>query len=405
MRVPSIRGIAIRKLGLVLVCSTLVAADLEPLRQLTQDKRFFVLRRELQNSGASSSATLFYRGVVASRFGREEEGVGLLREFLATNPAPELARQAQQEIAAACVRMGRYGEAMRSSPDADPLIASLRDVPPESVENVPGRSIQATRNRLGSWDVPVQVNGVDTQLIFDTGANFSAVSESEARRLGLSIRGSHATVAGVTENKNPVRLACADLLMGGAHIRNVVFLVFTDKAMYLAPLRLRMRGFLGLPAIRALGRVGISRDGTVRIHPPAVAVDGPKEEPNLFFDSLNPVVEVSHGEHRLQLVVDTGAFSSEFYPSFRAALSSEEVSGMKHARQKEAGVGRKIVSRKIEQLPELWVDVLRRRLNIKQANFVPVSDSGRRYWDGWMGIDALSVGFLLDFQAMRFTID
>ncbi len=405
MRVPSIHAIAIRKLGLLLVCSTLVAADLEPLRQLTQDKRFFELRRELPHSGASTSETLFYRGVVASRFGREEEGVGLLREFLATNPAPELARQAQQEISAACVRMGWYAEAMRSSPDADPLIASLRDVPPESVENLEERSIQAARNRLSSWDVPVQVNGVGTQLVFDTGANFSAVSESEARRLGLSIRDSQATVAGVTENNNPVRVACADLVMGGAHIRNVVFLVFTDRAMYLAPLHLRMRGFLGLSAIRALGRVGISRDGTVRIHPPEAAVDGPGEEPNLFFDSLNPVVEVSHGGRRLQLVVDTGAFSSEFYPSFRAALSSEELSGMKPARQKEAGVGRKIVSRKIEQLPELWVDVLSRRLNMKQANFVPVSDADRRYWDGWMGIDALGVGFLLDFEAMRFTID
>jgi hypothetical protein len=61
--------------------------------------------------------------------------------------------------------------------------------------------------------------------------------------------------------------------------------------------------------------------------------------PNLFFDSLNPVVELSHGERRLQ------------------------------------------------------------------SNFTPVSDSGKRYWDGWMGIDALGGGFLLDFQAMRFTVD
>ena len=291
MRVPSIRGIAIRKLGLVLVCSTLVAADLEPLRQLTQDKRFFVLRRELQNSGASSSATLFYRGVVASRFGREEEGVGLLREFLATNPAPELARQAQQEIAAACVRMGWYGEAMRSSPDADPLIASLRDVPPESVENVEGRSIQAARNRLGSWDVPVQVNGVDTQLIFDTGANFSAVSESEARRLGLSIRDSQATVAGVTENKNPVRVACADLAMGGAHIRNVVFLVFTDRAMYCCCICECAASSGASGHSRAWPGWDLARWHGSHPPRPEPAVDGPGEEPNLFFDSLNPVVE------------------------------------------------------------------------------------------------------------------
>jgi len=127
--------------------------------------------------------------------------------------------------------------------------------------------------------------------------------------------------------------------------------------------------------------------------------------PNLFFDSLNPVVELSHGERRLQLFLDTGAFSSEFYPSFRGALSSEEISKMKGARQKKAGVGQTIVDRKIEQLPELWVVVLLRPLNIKKANFTPVSDSGKAYLDGWMGIDATRGGFLLDFHAMRFTVD
>jgi clan AA aspartic protease (TIGR02281 family) len=392
-------------LNLLLVGSTLAAEDLEPLRQLLQDKRFFELRRELQHSRASASETLFYRGVVASRFGREQEGIGLLQQFLATNPAPDLARQAQQEISSGWVRLGRYGEAIRNSPEGDPLVASFREVPPGSVEILEGPSIKATRNRLGTWDVPVRVNGVSSRLIFDTGANFSALGESEARRMGLSIRNSPATVAGATGNDNPIRVATADVVLGRAHIRNVVFLVFADSAMYLAPLRLQMRGFLGLPAIRALDRVGISRDGTVRIHPPQAAAAGLKEEPNLFFDSLNPVVELSHGERRLRLVVDTGAFSSEFYPSFRDALSSEEMSKMKRVRQREAGVGGTIVDRKIEQLPELRVDVFRRQMVIKKANFTPVLDAAKRYWDGLMGIDALRGGFLLDFQAMRFTID
>jgi hypothetical protein len=63
------------------------------------------------------------------------------------------------------------------------------------------------------------------------------------------------------------------------------------------------------------------------------------------------------------------------------------------------------LDRKIEQLPELSVVVLLRRLNIRTANFTPVSDSDKGYWDGWMEIDAMRGGFLLDFQAMRFTVD
>ena len=74
MRLISIGGIGPRAIQLLLICFTLAAADLEPLRQLTQDKRFFELRREL-HFAAGASETLFYRGVVACRFGRENDGL------------------------------------------------------------------------------------------------------------------------------------------------------------------------------------------------------------------------------------------------------------------------------------------------------------------------------------------
>ena len=352
MQKRSIGRIALWKLCLLLICSTLSAGDLDELRQLTQDKRFFELRRTLQQSGWVASETLFYRGVVASRFGHEEEGIGLLQEFLATNPAPDVSREAQQEISSAFVRLGRYDEAVRNSPDPDPLIVSLRDVPPEAVEFVDAPPVKATRNRLGSWNVSVQINGVDSQWIFDTGANFSAIGESEARRMGLTIRDSQATVAGATVNDNAVRVTSADIRLGSARIRNVVFLVFADKAMYLAPIQLQLHGFLGLPAIRALERVGISRDGTVRIRPlESVAANG-KQEPNLFFDSQNPVIELSLGERRMQLLADTGAFTSEFYPSFRSALSPEEIPKMTQVGQKVTGVGGTIVDRRIDHFAD-----------------------------------------------------
>jgi hypothetical protein len=188
-----------------------------------------------------------------------------------------------------------------------------------------------------------------------------------------------------------------------ARIHNVVVLVFADKAMYLAQVRLQLRGFLGLPAIRALDRVGISRDGTVRIRPPESAGATEKQEPNLFFDSQNPVIELSRGEYRLQFLADTGAFASAFYPSFRNALRPGEILKMKRVRQKVTGGGT-IVDRRIDQLPELSIDVLGRRLNIGKANFTP-ADDGKQYWDGWMGIDVMRNGFLLDFQTMRFSVE
>jgi len=55
--------IAIRKIWLLLICFTLPCADFDPPRQLTQDKHFFALRRELQGARSAASGILFYRGV------------------------------------------------------------------------------------------------------------------------------------------------------------------------------------------------------------------------------------------------------------------------------------------------------------------------------------------------------
>jgi hypothetical protein len=60
----------------LLWCSGLVAADIRRLQQLAGKNRFFELRRDLQQPGWNAAGTLFYRAVIASRFGRET-GLGV----------------------------------------------------------------------------------------------------------------------------------------------------------------------------------------------------------------------------------------------------------------------------------------------------------------------------------------
>ena len=106
-----------------------------------------------------------------------------------------------------------------------------------------GAPIEAKHTPLGSWAVPVEVNGRRGDWVFDTGANLSAISESEANRMELATRETNAYVRGSTEKKNPLRLAVArDLRFGSARLSNVVFLVFSDKALYVGPLKCRVRG-------------------------------------------------------------------------------------------------------------------------------------------------------------------
>ncbi len=406
-------------LGLI-CCLSLTAADVAQLRQLQEKSRFFQLREALQRPGWNNSETLFYVALVESRFGQDTSAIKDLRKFLATPGDPVQQRKAYEGLASALVRVGRYGdsahalaEALLLTPfddidradneNARALYESLADVAPQTIEFGEEVPTQASFNPLGSWDVPVEVNGHQGAWIFDTGANLSTVSESEAAKMGLPPRETSTYVKGSSDKKNPLRLAVArDLRVGSAHLGNVVFFVISDQAMYIAPLKYQMRGILGQPVLRALGCVAVSAKGVVRIETKeAVAA----KEPNLFLDGWDLIVEVRHGDRRLQMFLDTGANATSINPSFRDALIPDEIASLKGKRDKTGGAGG-VVSRKTEVIPTLRLEILGRTAELTGVSLLLKQPAGdTNYRDEVLGMDGLAAGFTLDFRTMELRHD
>ena len=409
----------IRILTGLLVFAALAAGDVARLHELAETRRFFLLREALQQPGGNEAEILLYRGMVESRFGQEPKGIDDLTRFLASRPSPDRRRTAYEELAAALTRQGRYREAGRNLTEAlrltppgggtdtantKDVYAALAGIPPQSVafgEDVPDVPARATFNELGSWDVPVDVNGRQGQWIFDTGANWSTLSAGEAERLGLQTRKSHAYVRGSTGKTNALRLAVAsDLQFGRAHLKDVIFLVLSDDALFVAPLKYQIRGILGLPVLRALGRVGIAANGDLRIEPGGTA----KGTPNLFFDGLAPIVEVRHGDSRLQMLLDSGANASFLYRSFRSALTNDEVAGLTTKDEQTGGAGG-IIVRRTEVVPSLRLLLSGGPVDLSNVSLLTTDPEGdARYRDGVLGADALRAGFTLDFHAMQLTL-
>ena len=401
-------------------CLSLAAGDVAELHRLHEKNLMFQLRETLQQPGWNDSETRFYRAVVEARFGHEAAAIEQLRKFVAAGPNQDLERRAYEELGSALTRIGRYGEAARAwaealrlIPRGDPdradtentraLYESLGNVPPQTIQFDPEVQIEATHSVVGDWDVPVEVNGRRGEWIFDTGANQSTLTESEAARMGLSIRDASVYVQGSTEKKNALRLAVApELRFGGARISNVVFLVLSDEALYIKPLKYQIRGILGIPVLRALGSVGISAAGMVRMDTKMTAKPG---EPNMFFDGLSPIVEARHAGQRLAMLLDTGANKSTAYPSLRASLSPGELSALKIKQDTSGGAGG-ITQRTINLIPALGLEILDRTAALTNLALLlkqPTGDGSNR--DGVLGMDALMGGFTLDFRSMQFRLD
>jgi predicted aspartyl protease len=403
----------------VLLCGCLLGGDVSELLHLEETGRIFELRRALEQSNSDGTPISFFRAVVAGRLGHEAEAVAELRQFLATHPNTQLQRWAYQEMASDLERLGRYAEAAQAWAEALPLIPrddydradtentealddAIRDVPPETVEPGEASIVQARHNGVGSWDVPVEVNGQQGQWIFDTGANISTIAESEAAKMKLSIRDTSTYVRGSTGAKNSLRIAVAhDLIFGSTRVHNVVMLVLSDNLLYIGPLKYQIRGILGLPVIRALESVEVSSKGAIRIR---TNTPVPSGEPNMFFEELSPIVEVSHNNRATQMFLDTGANTTLLYPSFRPVLAQNEIRSLKKKRDQTAGVGQ-AVKRKAEVMPILQLQVFGRALDITKVTLIseqPKGQAGRR--DGVIGMDALNGGFTLDFRDMQFEV-
>jgi tetratricopeptide (TPR) repeat protein len=232
--------LAIMRYVLALVCCLkLTAGDLAELRRLEENHRMFELRAVLDQPGGNPAETLLYRAIATSRFGREREAIGQFRDFLATKPAPEMERKAREEMSSALTRLGDYrqaaselaaalrltangGAGRADSENVRVLLESLSGVAAPAVEFGPPVPVQARRNELGVWVVPVEVDSQRGEWIFDTGANLSTVSESEARRMGLAVREVHAYARGYIQAKNSTRLAVAcEWRLGSARLDNV----------------------------------------------------------------------------------------------------------------------------------------------------------------------------------------
>jgi predicted aspartyl protease len=209
----------------------------------------------------------------------------------------------------------------------------LRGAPTQTVEFSKAATVKA--RLLGSWIVPVSVNGKDADWILDTGANLSLVTESEAARIGLTILPESAIASGSTGKRNRVRVAIGtDVRFGSALLHNVAIVVIADNALPARP----ARNFWGFRyTIVEKDQYLFKRSGADRTDSRT-----PPGEPNIFLDGLTPIVEAHHGSSPIQMVVDTGASRTTFYAIFRATLSQEEIGQLRKSKAKSTAVGETI---------------------------------------------------------------
>lgn len=223
----------------------------------------------------------------------------------------------------------RYASVLDSSylasiANSDQIWAALTAVPPQQILFDEASSIPWKRDKMGLMTVPVRAGLETMDFIFDTGANFSTISETYARKMGMEILDASLDVGSSTGTMVRSRIGVADAFrMGNMLIQHAVFLVLPDEQLSFPQYKYAINGIIGFPVIEQMKEVHILKNGTITV--PAAPHDASLR--NLALHELMPMVLLASDRDTLIYHLDTGAkqtaLFSPYYEKYRAELEQQ----------------------------------------------------------------------------------
>jgi len=301
---------------------------------LHENKDFFRLIRSAEGQGLSDWQSKYLKSLVLNLQNKNVASNDVINELLTANSGDmhdSLKMLLYETRLKNSVNMFNYKDAAYCSEvilqDYSALVDSseLADIKNsliiwKAAENLGLQTIQFTgdskintsKDLAGLTNIPIKCNGRTEDFVFDTGANFSVVSASFAKKLKMIMIGGGFEVGSVTGKQITSRLAYAEQLeISGMKISNVMFLVMPDESLSFAGGLYVINGIIGLPVIKEMKELHITKD---EIFVPAVTKTSSLG--NLLIDGFIPVIEVINNNDSLAFTFDTGAKTTLLYSSY-----------------------------------------------------------------------------------------
>ena len=383
------------------------------LKSLFENRQWFELRDAVEGADAPA----FYRVAVSCAFGNVRRAESFFQDVVRSDARSAESFEAHGLLASAHMRVGHYRQALSHlramqaiRPDysglsgAVALFQALNRWPQPSIAKRRSSEVRLSDDMF----IPVSVNGKPANYGFDSGADFSLMSEAEARRLGLIIHDAAGSEFqdGASGNKAGIRFAIANrFVVGGFELRNVTFVVFPNDAVPFSELPAEKQGIIGFPVLLAFRTMRWDGEGRLQI---GFRAGSTIRKPNFCVPERSmPVVEGLFGSNRINVVLDTGSGRTFLTPRFaKDFLSVVEQAGKKESTRLR-GLGGSTVVEAIT-LPEFHFQTGGYDLVLRPAQVLPQdSRVDRNSYHVWLGMDLLGQArrVTLDFESMRFVLE
>jgi len=370
---------------------------------------------QLRTRADHGETSLLCKGVADAAFERPSAALHELQAVIRNEPHSANSFDAHGALIGMYSREGRYRKALEQvdlglaeKPDAGDLKAFRSIVAALAVDSdqkiVRGRpGVVHSEVIDGNLFAPVTVNGVSGTYILDTGANFSMLCESEAKRLGLKVRETTITLSDGSGLPSAARVAVApDLRVGGIHLKHVAFSVVSDANEPFVDLPAGHKGILGILVLLALQSLRVEKENRI------VIGEGPASKVQAFplaFNDATPVVQVLLDGKPLSFFLDTGAAHTWLYKPFADAFPERMKEG-KTETYTIRGVSGSSMQESLE-LPSVTFPFAQ-GVELASATVIMTTPTDASRWAaGNLGFNLLvkALPFTIDFRAMELSFD
>jgi len=278
---------------------------------------------------------------------------------------------------------------------------ALSEVKPLQVDIPYDTQISTKPDKKGYPLVQVHTLNDSVSLILDTGATFSTVTKSIAKRLNIRILADSLMGGGGTGNLEFMSIGVADtLFLGDILYQNVVFLVFEDEKLTFPEHNYAVNGALGFPEMQILPAIKIHKNGMLEI-----LKNDDIHRSNMMFSGDNQIVVQANDT--LLLWLDTGAAWSNLFVNYynknkeqvekKGELTTKVLNGM--------GGSKEFSIYKLKEFPikiNTYTTILP-----EIAVFIEPTIGWAFEYDGTIGQDVIKQYdyMLLDFKNMYFSLE
>jgi predicted aspartyl protease len=385
--------------------------DISELKPLYENHKWIELNDRLRNIKGMP----LYRGAIDVTFNQDpRRAEKTLLSVIKSGPRSEYAYEAYEWLSHLYFYRGQYRSLVsimeqrwaafpnkKEREREQSTIAGFRGLPNQIVEKIAPSTLHHAEEGIF---VPLSIDGSAATYFFDTGAWISCMSESEAARLGLSVKDTSGTLGNSSGSRVGFRTAVAkEVVVGNVRFKNVSFAVFPDNQEPWPNLPLGRRGIIGIPMLVGFGTLHWTRAGTMQI--------GDRPEPfdirksNLVFDNDHLAVTATVAGQRVLATLDTGAETTDLYKPFADEFASLLAEKGKKDSTEERGVGH------AEIFDSVTIPKLRIRLDGVDAVLSPahvlLKPIGANCCIGNFGMDLLkqAPSFGIDFGAMALRLE